>query len=91
MGITVITEAVEVEPGVFGLEVDALMPGGSGERAGVQVGDYLLSADGQELRTSTDLLRVRRQHYLGETMELVVWRNGERLQVTLELDQSAED
>ena len=66
-------------------------PGSPAQRAGVQVGDYLLFADGQELRTSTDLLRVRRQHYLGETMELVVWRNGERLQVTLELDQSAED
>ena len=90
LGITVITEAVEVEPGVFGLEVDALMPGGSGERAGVQVGVYLLFADGQQLRTSTDLLRVRRQHYLGEEMFLTLWRDGEQIDVTLQLEEAAD-
>ena len=91
LGITVITVAEEMEPGVWGLRVDDLTPGGVGETAGVQVGDYLLFADGEELLTSADLLRVRRQHYLGETMELVVWRNGTQLTMNLYLDQSVTD
>lgn len=91
LGITVITAAEEVEPGVWGLMVDDLTPGGVGETAGVQVGDYLLLADGEELHTSADLLRVRRHHYVGETMELVVWRNGTQLTFTLNLNQSVTD
>jgi len=91
LGISVITVAEEVEPGVRGLLVDEVTPGGVGAAAGIQKGDYLLSADGEELLTSTDLLRVRRHHYVGETMEIVLWRDGLRLNVTLQLTQSVED
>jgi serine protease Do len=91
LGISVITIAEEVAPGLQGLLVDDVTPGGAGDAAGIQKGDYLLSADGEELLTSTDLLRVRRHHYLGETMEIVLWRSGEQLQVTLHLTQSVED
>jgi len=45
---------------------------------------------GEELLTSTDLLRIRRHHYLGETMEIVLWRDGLRLNVTLQLTQSVD-
>ena len=90
LGISVITVAEEVEPGVRGLLVDEVTPGGVGDTAGIQKGDYLLSADGEELLTSTDLLRVRRHHYLGETMEIVLWRDGLRLNVTLYLNQSVD-
>jgi len=90
LGISVITVAEEVEPGVRGLLVDEVTPGGVGDAAGIQKGDYLLSADGEELLTSTDLLRIRRHHYLGETMEIVLWRDGLRLNVTLQLTQSVD-
>ena len=91
LGISVITIAEEVAPGLQGLLVDEVTPGGAGDAAGIQKGDYLLSADGEELLTSTDLLRVRRHHYLGETMDIVLWRSGEQLQATLHLTQSVED
>jgi len=91
LGITVITVADEVEPGLWGLRVDSVTEGGVGEAAGVRTGDYLLAADGEPLLTSADLLRVRRQHYLGETMQLTLWRDGEVLDMTLYLNQSVED
>jgi len=90
LGISVITIAEEVKPGVRGLLVQEVTPGGVGDAAGIQAGDYLLSADGEELLTSTDLLRVRRHHYLGETMEIVLWREGLLLNVTLQLNQSVD-
>jgi len=91
LGISVITVAEEVESGLWGLKVDSVTEGGAGDKAGVQAGDYVLQADGEDLLTSADLLRVRRRHYVGETMELTVWRDGEILTLTLELDQSVED
>ena len=91
LGVSVIIEADEVESGLWGLKVDSVTEGGVGERAGVQAGDYLLQADGEDLLTSADLLRVRRHHYVGETMTLTVWRDGEILTLTLQLDQSVED
>lgn len=91
LGISVITVAEEVEPGLWGLLVDEVTPGSAGEAAGIQKGDYLLYADGEELLTSADLLRVRRHHYVGETMEITLWRSGEQQTVTLHLTQSVED
>ena len=88
LGITVISIADEVEEGVWGLLVQSVSPGGAGERAGIQAGDYVLSADGQELRTSQDLLRIRREHYVGDELPLVIWRDGKRMGVTLQLTDS---
>lgn len=88
LGLTVFSPAEQVSEGVLGLLVQSVAPGGSAERAGIQAGDYVLTADGQSLTTIQDLLRIRRQHYLGETLPLTVWRDGAILEVTLELDQT---
>ncbi|MBE6996162.1 MAG: trypsin-like serine protease [Ruminococcaceae bacterium] len=89
LGVSVAKVATQAAEGVWGLEVVELVEDGAADRAGVRVGDWLLSADGVPLTVSNDLLRVRRTHYLGEEMELVLWRGGEELRVTLELTQSA--
>ena len=91
LGVTVLTVAEQVAEGVWGLRVEELVPDGVGEKAGVRAGDFLLTADGQELRTSQDLLKIRRQHYVGETMDITLWRNGETMEVTLALTDSVEE
>ena len=91
LGITVWQDGVQLEDGRWGLEVIEIIPDLPGSDAGVQVGDVLLTADGVELKTSQDLLRIRRQHHLGEEMLLTLWRDGEILEVTLQLDDAAEE
>ena len=91
LGITVLTTAEQAAEDIWGLRVEKVSPDGAGERAGVRAGDFLLTADGEELRTSQDLLRVRRQHYVGEEMDITLWRNGEILEVTLVLTDAVED
>lgn len=91
LGITVLTEAEQAAEGVWGLRVEEVTADGVGERAGIRAGDFLLTADGQELRTSQDLLRVRRQHYVGEEMTVTLWRNGETMEVTLALTDAVEE
>ena len=51
---------------------------------------YVLEAAGQSVTTSHELLKIRRRCYVGEEMELVIWRKGERMELTLQLEESAE-
>lgn len=90
LGVSVSLVSTEVEPDIWGLKVVEMVPGGAADLAGVQVGDYILFADGDELRTSQDLLRVRRQHHLGEQMTLTLWRDGTQMDVVLQLEEAVE-
>nr|WP_325212854.1 trypsin-like peptidase domain-containing protein [uncultured Oscillibacter sp.] len=74
-------------PGLFVSSVD---PGTAAEAAGVRAGDYIVAAQGEEMRTNQDLFRVRRTLYVGDTLTLTLLRNGETLEVTLELEEAVE-
>ena len=89
LGVTVLREGEEVEPGVWGIQAIEVTPGSAAGRAGIREGDYLLSAGGEELTSSRDLLRVRRHSYVGDQLPVVLWRDGERLEVVLELREGA--
>ena len=75
------------EPGLFVSSVD---PGTAAEAAGVRAGDYIVAAQGEEMRTNQDLFRVRRTLYVGDRLTLTLLRGGETLEVTLELEEAAE-
>ena len=78
IGISVQTIPVTAENGESALLVMEVTPGGPGEEAGIQKGDLIVAADGEALTKSTDLLRVRRRHEAGETLKLLVERDGKR-------------
>ena len=65
-------------------------PGSAADRAGIREGDYILSAGGELTHNSQDLLRVRRYLYLGDTLTMELMRDGERMEVTLELTDAVE-
>ena len=75
------------EPGLFVQSVD---PDTAAEAAGVRAGDYIVAAQGQEMHTNQDLFRVRRTLYVGDKLTLTLLRDGETLEVTLELDEAVE-
>ena len=91
LGVTVLTYAEQAAEGLYGLHVEEVTPGGVGEAAGIRAGDFLLTADGEPLMTSQDLLRIRRQHYLGDEMPVTLWRDGEVLEVTMVLTDALEE
>ena len=90
LGVTVSIAGVELMEDLWGLEVLEVTPQLPGAEAGIREGDFLLTAQGQPLRTSADLLRVRRGLYVGDTLEISLWRSGQVLNVTLLLDQAVE-
>ena len=91
LGITVISVAEEPEEGVRGLRVQSVTKGGAGDTAGVRAGDFVLSANGEPLETSQDLLRIRRSLYVGDELDLLLWRDGKEIEVTLHLTESVDD
>ena len=72
-----------------GLLVDSVDEGTAAEAAGVLPGDYIIAAQGQEVRTNQDLFRIRRTLYVGDELTLTLRRGGETLEVTLELEEAA--
>ena len=95
IGVTVqqVTEEIAFYnnlPVDHGLYVMGVTSGGAAESAGIQRGDIILSLDGQEVKTSTELNNIRDKHSAGEVLPIEIDRNGERmtLNVTLGEDSS---
>lgn len=65
-------------------------PGSAAEKAGVQVGDFIVSAAGSQVTSSQDLLRIRRQFHVGDELPLILWRDGAQVEVTLSLQAQEE-
>lgn len=88
IGISVLTAQRALPDGTSALEVYEVTPDSPGDEAGLQPGDLLVTADGESLSTSSDLLRVRRRHAAGEALHLEVWRDGKLFEVDVILRAS---
>ena len=55
------------------------------ERAGLRTGDIIIKADGQEVKTMDDLNEIKNKHAIGDTISIVVNRNGSEQEVSLTL------
>ena len=89
-GVTVLQTGARLEEDVWGLEVLEVTPGSAADRAGIRTGDFILSAAGREVSSSQDLLRIRRQLYVGDQVTMEIWRGGQRMEVTLTLTDPVE-
>ena len=74
IGINVITDAA---PGGTQVVVHSVVEGTGAAEAGLQAGDIVLAADGVEVFNTSDLLIVRRNHSVGDTVVLTVQRGEE--------------
>ncbi|MBQ9520975.1 MAG: trypsin-like peptidase domain-containing protein [Oscillospiraceae bacterium] len=83
IGVSVDSFGTEVEPGLWGIGVLKVEPDSPAEKAGVQVGDYIIVADTETVASSRDLLRARRRYHVGEAMPLTLWRDGQRVEVLI--------
>jgi serine protease DegQ len=73
---------IDLESGVLVTLVTEDSPAGA---AGVQEGDVVVSADGEEVRIVEDLLSRLREHQPGDRIELGLVRDGEQRTVTVTL------
>ena len=59
-------------------------------RAGIEAGDVILEIDGQKILTADDVVGVFVQARVGQKMKLVLWREGKKVTVTMDLQESRE-
>ena len=90
LGVSVLQLGVQLEEDLWGVEVIEVNPGSAAEKAGVQVGDFIVSAAGSQVTSSQDLLRIRRQFRVGDELPLILWRDGAQVEVTLSLQAQEE-
>lgn len=89
LGITVLSLGTRLGEDLWGVEVQSVTPDSAADLAGVQEGDYVVSAGGIDVSSSADLLRARRQYHVGDTMPMTIWRDGTLMDVTLVLNEAA--
>jgi len=66
-------------PRIGGALVNKITPGGSADKAGVQVGDVILSFAGRDIATSADLPPLVGSTKPGTSADLVIFREGKTL------------
>jgi serine protease Do len=79
--------AVLVGDGKAGLP--AVQEGSSADKAGLQRGDVILSIEGVEINENYTLSNAMAAYFVGETVQLSVWREGELLSLELTLEEGA--
>ena len=88
LGISVMTLGTQLEENLWGAEVDSVTTGGAGDKAGIEAGDFIVSAGGIPVTGSNDVLRARRQYHIGDEMPMTLWRDGELIEVILQLENA---
>ena len=68
-----------------GIYVDSVTAGGPADKAGLQSGDIILTANGHTVTTLDEFTLVRDQAGVGGIMHLTVWRNGDVFETDLTL------
>ena len=71
-------------PGVYVVSVDEYS---AAEKAGLQIGDVIIEADGQSITTMDQLNEIKNSHSIGDTMTLKINRDNEEKELTLTLGE----
>jgi len=74
------------DPGEHGagtFEIQSVNPESPAEAAGMQAGDLLIELDGKELATQEDFAQIMAAHQPGDTVPLIVQREGEMIEMEL--------
>lgn len=68
---------------VIGVYVKTIDNFSSAEKAGIQVGDVIIEADGTKITTMDELNKIKNKHKVGDKITLKINRNGEEKEITL--------
>ena len=78
---------IQADDGAFVVEV---LPGSGAEAAGLQQGDVILRLDGEDVTSDARLGEIVREHEPGDTIEIVVEREGTEQTLTAELGRQGD-
>ena len=71
-----------------GREIVEVAKNGPAEEAGLKAGDVITKADGKSVKNVDELNEIKNSHQIGDTMTLVINRNGQDKEVTVTLEEN---
>lgn len=72
---------------VEGVYVTAISEFSGAERAGIQIGDVIIKADGQAVKTMSELNKIKNTHQIGDQMTITVNRDGREMDFAIKLSE----
>lgn len=93
LGITVqnVDSSVSEVYGINGAYVIGVEPGYAADRAGIRAKDLIVSLDGKEIGSITDLTRALRDYEAGDVVTIGLIRNGQSMDIAVTLDEKPRD
>ncbi|WP_367924406.1 S1C family serine protease [uncultured Ruthenibacterium sp.] len=93
MGVSVISisdlqTAMQYGVSQMGVYIAQVNEGGAADEAGLEVGDLLVSIDGNAISTTSDVTSILDDHAVGDTIEVQVVRGKQMVEVSLTLQES---
>lgn len=85
LGLSIDRVPVTLPDGTLALEVVEVTEGLSADNAGILVGDCVVAFNGQSVSRTEDVLAIRRELHVGDKVPIRIWRDGEYLDLTIEM------
>lgn len=70
-----------------GVYVASMSPNSPAYLSGIQIGDIIVSVDGEDITTVDDLNEIKNKHKVGDKLELKIFRNGQYVNISLILGE----
>ena len=70
-----------------GVYVKSVEQGSAAEKAGIKEGDIIIKLGSDEVKSVADLTAAKKAYRAGDTVTLTVLREGERLEISMTLDE----
>ena len=82
--------AAQLGVNAYGVYIVEVVKGGPADKAGLQAGDRIVSVDGSEVATQSDLGTLMQNHKAGDAIEITVARGGQMQTVTVTLGEKVQ-
>ena len=79
--------AAQLGVNAYGVYIVEVVKGGPADKAGLQAGDRIVSVDGSEVATQSDLGTLMQNHKAGDAIEITVARGGQMQTVNVTLGE----
>ncbi|MBR3614029.1 MAG: trypsin-like peptidase domain-containing protein [Clostridia bacterium] len=73
-----------------GIYVETVEENSAAEKAGLQVSDIITKIEGQEVKSVSELNKIKYTYKIGDTVKLTVYRNGSEIEVPVVLSEQPE-
>ncbi|MBR2928941.1 MAG: trypsin-like peptidase domain-containing protein [Oscillospiraceae bacterium] len=90
---TVTAEQAEMYSGIMceGVYVKSVEEGGAAAKAGIREGDIIIKLGSDEIKSVADITAAKKNYRAGDTAEVVVYRSGEEVTLSITFDVQPED